>query len=161
MSQSTTGTGIIKFNAPPGTDQITKSGVTTTINTLHQCITAMKEYEGKSLEELRLEDYQGNRKFPSSSTGSFGGAVFSVPGTAGGFGSQSNTLFGSTSNPTNKPLMFGSSTSNTATSNTGGSIFGSTPQNQANRPFFGGNNSATTGNTFSGFGSQPTTTVKD
>ena len=27
-----------------------KSGVTTSINTKHQCITAMKEYENKSLE---------------------------------------------------------------------------------------------------------------
>lgn len=27
-----------------------KAGVTTSINTKHQCITAMKEYENKSLE---------------------------------------------------------------------------------------------------------------
>lgn len=31
-----------------------KAGVTTSINTKHQCITAMKEYENKSLE-VRLE----------------------------------------------------------------------------------------------------------
>lgn len=31
-----------------------KAGVTTSINTKHQCITAMKEYENKSLE-VRLK----------------------------------------------------------------------------------------------------------
>lgn len=40
----------IKFNPPPGTDTMAKSGVTTNISTRHQCITAMKEYENKSLE---------------------------------------------------------------------------------------------------------------
>lgn len=40
----------IKFNPPSGQDTMSKSGVTTNINTRHQCITAMKEYENKSLE---------------------------------------------------------------------------------------------------------------
>lgn len=31
-----------------------KGGVTTSINTKHQCITAMKEYENKSLEVERI-----------------------------------------------------------------------------------------------------------
>lgn len=35
---------------PSGTDTMVKAGVTTSINTKHQCITAMKEYENKSLE---------------------------------------------------------------------------------------------------------------
>ena len=35
-----------------------------TITTFHNCITALKEYENKSLEELRWEDYQLNRKYP-------------------------------------------------------------------------------------------------
>ena len=35
---------------PTGSDTMVKSGVTTSINTKHQCITAMKEYENKSLE---------------------------------------------------------------------------------------------------------------
>lgn len=33
-----------------GSDTMVKGGVTTSINTKHQCITAMKEYENKSLE---------------------------------------------------------------------------------------------------------------
>ena len=41
---------IIKFNAPTGQDSMMKNGVTTNIQTRHQCITAMKEYEAKSLE---------------------------------------------------------------------------------------------------------------
>lgn len=38
---------------PTGTDTMVKSGVSTSINTKHQCITAMKEYESKSLEVSR------------------------------------------------------------------------------------------------------------
>lgn len=53
---------VIKFQPLTSTDTMQKSGVTTTINTKHHCITCMKEYEGKSLEELRWEDYQANRK---------------------------------------------------------------------------------------------------
>lgn len=40
----------VKFNPPQGQDTMVKNGVTQTINTKHQCITAMKEYETKSLE---------------------------------------------------------------------------------------------------------------
>ena len=59
--QATTGT-TVKFAAPTGQDTVNKGGSAQTINTNHQCITAMKEYKGKSLEELRFEDYHANRK---------------------------------------------------------------------------------------------------
>lgn len=62
-SSTTMGTGTtIKFTPVTGNDTMQKGGVTTSINTKHHCITCMKEYENKSLEELRLEDYQANRK---------------------------------------------------------------------------------------------------
>jgi len=38
------------------------------INTCHQCITAMNQYENKSLEELRVEDYLAGTKGPTPNT---------------------------------------------------------------------------------------------
>uniref|UniRef100_A0A672RRU3 Nuclear pore complex protein Nup98-Nup96 n=1 Tax=Sinocyclocheilus grahami TaxID=75366 RepID=A0A672RRU3_SINGR len=90
----------IKFNPPTGSDTMVKGGVTTSINTKHQCITAMKEYENKSLEELRLEDYQAGRKGPSNpmaagTGGLFGAAATATPSTGTGlFGASTpNTGF--------------------------------------------------------------------
>lgn len=60
-SNQPTGT-VIKFTPVTGTDSLNKNGVQQTVNTRHFCITCMKEYENKSLEELRLEDYMANRK---------------------------------------------------------------------------------------------------
>lgn len=40
-----------------------KNKGTITINVKLQCICAMKEYMNKSMDELRMEDYQSNRKF--------------------------------------------------------------------------------------------------
>lgn len=51
----------------------TKNGTFQTISTKLQCISAMKEYLSKSMEELRMEDYQSNRKFAANSSSLFGG----------------------------------------------------------------------------------------
>lgn len=40
----------LPLQPPTGTDTMVKAGVSTNISTKHQCITAMKEYESKSLE---------------------------------------------------------------------------------------------------------------
>ncbi|KAM9451703.1 nuclear pore complex protein Nup98-Nup96-like [Clarias gariepinus] len=111
----------IKFNPPTGSDTEQKSGVMIFINTKHQCITAMKEYENKSLEELRLEDYQAGRKRPFNTGGVIGAAVTATPSTATGvFGSSafgtstsSGGLFGTTNTTSNPfggtPSLFGAS----------------------------------------------------
>ncbi|XP_011615072.2 nuclear pore complex protein Nup98-Nup96 isoform X2 [Takifugu rubripes] len=115
----------IKFNPPTGSDTMVKAGVTTSINTKHQCITAMKEYENKSLEELRLEDYQAGRKGPTNpmtaGTGSlFGPATATSSASTGLFGSSaSNTGFSFGQNKS----TFGASTAAAAAA-TGG--FGAT-----------------------------------
>lgn len=53
---------VIKFNPVTGTDTLIKNGISQSINTRHFCISCMKEYNNKSLEELRYEDYVANRK---------------------------------------------------------------------------------------------------
>ena len=43
-------TEFLKFNAPVGQDTMMKGGVSAIVNTKHVCISAMKEYENKSME---------------------------------------------------------------------------------------------------------------
>lgn len=126
----------IKFNPPTGSDTMVKAGVTTSINTKHQCITAMKEYENKSLEELRLEDYQAGRKGPSNpmaagTGGLFGAAAPATPSTGTGlFGSSAPNAgfsFGQ------KQTSFGTSTGNFGT--TTGGLFGQTQPQQPSSLF--------------------------
>lgn len=50
-------TSRFSFQPPTGSDTMVKAGVTTSINTKHQCITAMKEYENKSLEVRLTSKY--------------------------------------------------------------------------------------------------------
>ncbi|KAM9388581.1 nuclear pore complex protein Nup98-Nup96 [Phaethornis superciliosus] len=128
----------IKFNPPTGTDTMVKSGVSTSINTKHQCITAMKEYESKSLEELRLEDYQANRKGPSNPVGA--GAAAGLFGSSPATSSTATGLFGSSTTNTGfygqNKTAFGTSTTGFGTGTTGG-LFGQQSQTTSlfNKPF--------------------------
>ncbi|XP_066475536.1 nuclear pore complex protein Nup98-Nup96 [Tiliqua scincoides] len=128
----------IKFNPPTGTDTMVKSGVSTNINTKHQCITAMKEYESKSLEELRLEDYQANRKGPSNPVGA--GATPGLFGSSSATSSAATGLFGSST--TNTGFSYGQNKTGFGTSTTGfgsgtGGLFGQAQQTTSlfNKPF--------------------------
>ncbi|TSL04412.1 Nuclear pore complex protein Nup98-Nup96 [Bagarius yarrelli] len=138
----------IKFNPPTGSDTMVKSGVTTSINTKHQCITAMKEYENKSLEELRLEDYQAGRKGPSNTGGLFGATATATPSTATGLFGPSGTGF-SFNQP--KP-SFSAGTSGFGA--TPGGLFGQPPQTNSLFKSFG--QPTTTPNTGFSFGATNT-----
>ncbi|KAJ8704846.1 hypothetical protein PYW08_012166 [Mythimna loreyi] len=148
QQQQQTGTAHVKYNPVVGTDVVVKSGTSQSVNIKHHCITCMKEYENKSLEELRLEDYVAGRKGNTS-------------GVFGGFQQQTENkpLFGNTSfgqpATTSAPSVFGggglggaggfaaqpssfSFANNAQTTNTTG-LFG------ANKPAFGA--APTTGGT--------------
>lgn len=126
---ATTGT-TIKFVPVTGTDTMMRGGNSTTINTRHVCITCMKDYENKSLEELRYEDYKASRKGPqqgAQATGGFFGATAqpSLFGANTSTAQPTTSLFGATEN---KPLFgqatstFGQPTNNTFGANN--SLFG-------------------------------------
>ncbi|XP_072183155.1 nuclear pore complex protein Nup98-Nup96 isoform X3 [Excalfactoria chinensis] len=147
----------IKFNPPTGTDSMVKSGVSTTINTKHQCITAMKEYESKSLEELRLEDYMANRKGPTNPVGA--GATTGLFGTSTATSSTATGLFGSSTTNTGfsygqNKTAFGTTTTGFGTGTTGG-LFGQQTQTTSlfNKPF---GQATTTQNTGFPFGNTST-----
>ena len=165
-SLSVTGT-TVKYSPTQGTDTIMKQGHAQTISTRHCCISTMKEYENKSLEELRLEDYLANRKGRQQGAGVFG----QTQPTAGPFGAPSTStatggLFGSTTE--NKPLFgqpstsigFGAPTTGFGTTaQTGGSLFGKPTTGfgaatTATSTSFGGFNAAATANPF-GANTQP------
>ncbi|XP_067347794.1 nuclear pore complex protein Nup98-Nup96 isoform X3 [Channa argus] len=128
----------VKFNPPTGSDTMVKAGVTTSINTKHQCITAMKEYENKSLEELRLEDYQAGRKGPANPMAAGTGGLFS---SATPTSSAATGLFGSAAPNTSfsfgqNKSTFGPTTGGFSTT-TGGLFNQQNPQQASNlfKPF--------------------------
>lgn len=114
QSMSANGTAIAKFQPHQGTDTLVKNGQTNNIQTRNQCITAMKEYENKSLEELRMEDYTANRKGPQAGSVQPAGMFGATPQNNSIFGTpasqpQSTGLFGSPA-PTNTMGGFGTNT---------------------------------------------------
>lgn len=62
MTRENQGTGIAKYEAPLNIDTVVIKGNRNVVIVRHECITFMKGYADKSLEELRLEDYMANRK---------------------------------------------------------------------------------------------------
>uniref|UniRef100_A0A3Q0SAE5 Nuclear pore complex protein Nup98-Nup96 n=1 Tax=Amphilophus citrinellus TaxID=61819 RepID=A0A3Q0SAE5_AMPCI len=134
-----------------------KAGVTTSINTKHQCITAMKEYENKSLEELRLEDYQAGRKGPANPMAAGTGSLFAQ---ATATSSATTGLFGSTApNPSfsfgpNKST-FGAPTTGAFGATTGG-LFSQQNQQQAGSLFKPFGQTTTTQSTGFSFGNTNT-----
>ncbi|RWR98972.1 nuclear pore complex protein Nup98-Nup96-like protein [Dinothrombium tinctorium] len=140
-----------------------KNNVNINISTHHQCITCMREYETKSLEELRFEDYQANRKGPQVGTvfGSTARTSLFNPSTSVSFNiGSSGGLFGAgkttfDTNPTttsttsifnplfNKPVGFIA---------TGTSPFGAVQPQQQQTSIFGqtSTSSFTSPNFFSG-----------
>ncbi|XP_047352980.1 nuclear pore complex protein Nup98-Nup96 isoform X1 [Vespa velutina] len=126
-----TGT-VVKFTPVITTDSMTKNGTAHSISGRHCCIVAMKEYESKSYEELRFEDYSVGRKGPQGPQG------------------PSTGLFGSTA----QPSPFGNTAAGTSTAATGFSGmsggFGSTSQSGSSSLF---------GKPMTNFGGQPATTA--
>uniref|UniRef100_A0A0X3NVG3 Nuclear pore complex protein Nup98-Nup96 n=1 Tax=Schistocephalus solidus TaxID=70667 RepID=A0A0X3NVG3_SCHSO len=116
------------------------------VNAKHMCITAMKEYQDKSLEELRVEDYLLNKKSGTQGTsGLFGSGVkpltFATP-TA-----TTAPLFGASATQTQAKPLFGGGTSLFGASQPTGT-FGQTTQSSlfGGKPLFGASN--TTANVF-------------
>lgn len=116
-----------------------KNNTFQTINTKIQCIAAMKEYLSKSMEELRMEDYQANRKFPTASS-LFGGTNFSTASTfSSPFGatcqySSKYITFHNINIDMNISLVFLATFAAAPTSTTTTSIFGA-PASTTSSPF--------------------------
>ncbi|XP_034945165.1 nuclear pore complex protein Nup98-Nup96 [Chelonus insularis] len=121
-SGTNTGSGIVgttvKFVPVTGADTMVKNGVPQNISTKHHCIMVMKEYENKSLEELRLEDYTNGLKGPSQPGQT--ASLFGTPAQASPFG-NTGTITSTVSSG------FGAMTSGFGVnnqSNTTGGLFG-------------------------------------
>ncbi|XP_055697844.1 nuclear pore complex protein Nup98-Nup96-like [Phlebotomus papatasi] len=99
------GTALAKYQPSIGTDTLMKNGQLSSVSTKQHCITAMKEYEEKSLEELRMEDYVASRKGPQA--GAVGGIFGNQAPASNLFGApakqQTTGLFGQ--QPENKGLF--------------------------------------------------------
>ncbi|XP_028967287.1 nuclear pore complex protein Nup98-Nup96 [Galendromus occidentalis] len=137
-----------QFKPTIGNDTMIKSGTTINIQTKHQCITCMKEFENKSIEELRVDDYLANRKFGNQNQASSFGAP-TTSNTSSLFGqtnTNTNTGFSFTNN--NQPKLFGGTATSTFGTPAAPGPFGSTTST-ANTSVFGQSNATPS---FGGFG---------
>lgn len=178
QTMSANGTAIAKYQPHSGTDTLMKNGQTNNVSTRQHCITAMKEYESKSLEELRLEDYSANRKGPQAGgvqpAGLFGttpqntsifGTPASQPQSTGLFGTQTttNTMggFGTNQGTFGQPApAFGAQNQTQSLFNKPANTFGQTTNTFSQQPasnMFGakpfGTPTTTASTGFTGFGS--------
>lgn len=121
------GTAHAAFKQTSYRDKITVSGSVRNCHFRSHVINAMAEYNTKSLDELRLEDYAMNRRKPaSSSTGlgssfGFGSSTSATPT----FGTATSNLFGTTQNTNTgqSSSLFGGNTNTQA----GSGLFGNKP----------------------------------
>lgn len=105
------GTSIAKFIPPQEGETMQKGSTTSYVQTKQQCITFMKEYAEKSLEELRIEDYVANRKGPQGPQA--GSGLFNPTQTNNVFGATqpaAGSLFGTSQTPQQSGNLFGSNT---------------------------------------------------
>uniref|UniRef100_A0AC35TRW7 Nuclear pore complex protein Nup98-Nup96 n=1 Tax=Rhabditophanes sp. KR3021 TaxID=114890 RepID=A0AC35TRW7_9BILA len=140
----------VKFEPKIEDDSMIRNGKTESIKTKIMCLTAMKEYETKCVEEIRVEDYKANRKTGTSTTSGFG--VQAAPSTGGLFGSTNASsgsgLFGSPAAQQKPTSLFGSSQASS------GTLFGSNANTGATGGMFGSNTAGTSSGS-SLFGAKP------
>uniref|UniRef100_A0A182VQ92 Nuclear pore complex protein Nup98-Nup96 n=1 Tax=Anopheles minimus TaxID=112268 RepID=A0A182VQ92_9DIPT len=153
------GTAVAKYQQTHGTDTLVKNGQTTTVNTKQHCITFMKDYENKSVEELRFEDYAANRKGPQAGApgagGLFGAGTQSTGLFGGTAGTQSTGLFGQNQPQQTAGGLFGTSTNTFGATTT--PAFGTTAGSTFGKPF--GSNPAATSAPGFGFAQSTTSTL--
>uniref|UniRef100_A0A182K2G3 Nuclear pore complex protein Nup98-Nup96 n=1 Tax=Anopheles christyi TaxID=43041 RepID=A0A182K2G3_9DIPT len=153
------GTAVAKYQQTHGTDTLVKNGQTTTVNTKQHCITFMKDYENKSVEELRFEDYAANRKGPQAGApgaGGLFGAGTQSTGLFGGTGTtQSTGLFGQNQAQPQAGGLFGTSTNTFGATTT--PAFGTTAGSTFGKPF--GSTPAATSAPGFGFAQSTTSTL--
>ncbi|KAI0979617.1 hypothetical protein GJ496_003294 [Pomphorhynchus laevis] len=156
IGQQISGT-TIKFDPVVSIDNVKKGAVNQKQNIKFMSISAMTQYQTKSFEELRLEDYAANRKTSNlassffkpalGTTNAFGTATTSSSASSwfnksfGGISSSpaitSTSAFGLVSKPLFTPGTFGGLATNPTTTTSSGFIFGTGTTTTAPSGIFG------------------------